>query len=47
MASLGHLAVGVAAGRWRSTQGPGTPLVPAMVVYSVLALLPDVAFRLA
>lgn len=49
MASLGHLAVGVATGRWRAMDQPGAALVPSMAVLSVLSVLPDadvVAFRL-
>ena len=49
MASLGHVAVGVAAARWRSTHGSRGNLGRAMLACSALALLPDVdviAFRL-
>jgi len=42
MASLGHVAVGLAAGRWRATHRPGASLVPSMVALSVLSVLPDV-----
>jgi inner membrane protein len=49
MASLGHVAVGVAAARWRASHGGRASLVRAMLACSVLALLPDVdvvTFRL-
>ena len=42
MASLGHVAVGVAAGRWRATHRPGASVVASMVTLSVLSVLPDV-----
>jgi inner membrane protein len=50
MASIGHIAVGMAAGRaCARSLGPRLRIGPAMVALSALALLPDldvVAFRL-
>jgi len=49
MATLGHVAVGVVAARWRATKPGAPPLGLSMLGLSVLSLLPDVdvvAFKL-
>ncbi len=49
MATLGHVAVGVVAARWRASRPGALPLGVAMVGLSALSLLPDedfIAFRL-
>lgn len=49
MATLGHVAVGVVAARWRASRPGAPPLGLSMLALSALALLPDVdfiAFRL-
>ena len=44
MATLGHVAVGVVAARWRASRPGALPLVPSMLGLSALSLLPDVDF---
>jgi inner membrane protein len=42
MASIGHVAIGMAAGRRFSRHGGGGHLLATMAIFSVLSLLPDV-----
>ena len=44
MATLGHVAVGVVAARWRASRRGGLPLPVAMLALSALSLLPDADF---
>ena len=44
MATLGHVAVGVVAARWRAPRPGALPLAAAMLGLSVLSLLPDADF---
>ena len=44
MATLGHVAVGVVAARWRASRPGAQPLGLSMLGLSALALLPDVDF---
>src|SRR5215470_2750999 len=44
MATLGHVAVGVVAARWRASRLGAPPLGLSMLGLSALALLPDVDF---
>ena len=44
MATLGHVAVGVVAARWRASQPGAPPLAFSMLGLSALAVLPDADF---
>ena len=44
MATLGHVAVGVVAARWRASRPGALPLGVAMLGLSALSLLPDADF---
>jgi inner membrane protein len=44
MATLGHVAVGVVAARWRASKPGAPPLGFSMLGLAALALLPDVDF---
>src|SRR5215813_9074732 len=44
MATLGHVAVGVVAARWRASRPGAPPLALSMLGLSALSLLPDVDF---
>jgi inner membrane protein len=49
MATLGHVAVGVVAARWRASRPGAPPLALSMLALSALSVLPDIdviAFRL-
>ena len=41
MASLGHVAIGMATARWRGRES-GRALVPSMLLWSLLSLSPDI-----
>jgi inner membrane protein len=44
MATLGHVAVGVVAGRWRASRPGARPLAGAMLGLAALSVLPDTDF---
>lgn len=44
MATLGHVAVGVVAARWRASWAEAPPLAASMVGISALSVLPDADF---